>query len=297
MNADTARTCTVRFCACLALLLATCMLASSSEQTPAALPPLTRTQVSPRIWECRFRSRVLGQDKRLVVVLPAKYQAQGPAWPVVYFLHGAGRHCRTLVDNAVTRQALLDAPFVTVHPDGGAGWWIDSPVDSKSRYQSHVTEVIALAEANFNVAGEPAKRGLGGWSMGGYGALLYAEAHPGQFRALATLLPLADFPNPALPKDQNHSIPPVLGRDPALWPSFNPLHAADKLKATAIFHVTGSDAFDRTMNERLHQRLTDLSIPHTFLLKPGRHMWPFVEQTLPEALKSLAQTLANDAAR
>jgi len=170
-------------------------------------------------------------------------------------------------------------------------------VDPKSLYQSHVTEVIALAEANFNVAREPAKRGLGGWSMGGYGALLYAEAHPGQFRAIATLLSLADFPNPALPKDQNHPIPAVLGRDPALWPSFNPLHAADKLKGTALFHATGSEAFDRAMNERFHQRLTDLSIPHTFLLKPGRHTWPFVEQTLPEAQAFLAQHVLADASQ
>ena len=261
------------------------------DRTVAPLGIIAKAELASRIWECRIDSRVLGQRKRFVVVVPETYRADGPPCPVVYWLHGAGRHCRSMIGKPATREALLEAPFVTVHPDGGGGWWIDSPVKRESRYQSYVTEVVRTVEANFNVETRPAKRGLGGWSMGGYGATLYAQAHPGQFGAIATILPLLDFPNPALPKEQNHSIPGVLGRDPNTWPRLNPIGAAEKLKGMAVYHVTGNDAFDRTMNENFDRELTRLGIPHTFVTTPGAHKWSVVEKTLPEALGFLAEKM------
>lgn len=257
--------------------------------TPADI--IAKAERASRIWECHFDSRVLGRRRRFVIVVPKTYRADGLPCPVVYWLHGAGRHCRSLIDKPATRKALLDAPFVTVHPDGGGSWWIDSPVKTESRYQSYVTEVVRTVETNFNVETRPAKRGLGGWSMGGYGATLCAQAHPGEFGAIATILPLLDFPNPALPKEQNHSIPGVLGRAPNTWQQFNPICAAEKLKGMAIYHVTGNDAFDRTMNENFDRELTRLGIPHTFVKMPGAHRWSFVEKTLPEALGFLAEKL------
>jgi len=257
----------------------------------APLDIIVRTELTSRIWECRIESRMLGRRKRFVIVVPETYRDDGPPWPVVYWLHGAGRHCRSLIGKPATRKALLEARVVTVHPDGGGGWWVDSPVKPESRCQSYVTEVVRTVEANFNVETRPAKRGLGGWSMGGYGATLYAQAHPGQFGAIATILPLLDFPNPTLPKGQNHSIPGVLGRRPDTWQRYNPLRAAEKLKGMGVYHVTGDSAFDRTMNENFDRELTRLGIPHTFVKTPGAHKWSLVEKTLPEALAFLGEKL------
>lgn len=266
--------------------------ASLAADRSPVLPVLSRQELAPRIVECSAQSRALGRRERFVVVLPEGYREDGRPWPVVYFLHGAGRHCRSMVDSPRTRAAWLGAGFVSVHPNGRGGWWIDSPVRPQSRYQSWVAEGVRCAEGGFNVERRPAKRGLGGWSMGGYGAALYAEAHPGEFAALAALIPLVDFPNPSLPRDQNHSIPAVLGRDAAVWPRFNPIANADKLRGAAVWHVTGAAAFERTMNERFDRELTRLGIAHTFLTRPGGHTWDFVESVLPDALAFLEKELS-----
>ena len=274
---------------CVSCLLMSALARPAMDREITSADITAKAELASRIWECHLDSRVLGQRKRFVVVLPETYRTDGRPWPVVYWLHGAGRHCRSLIDKPATRKALLEAPFVTVHPDGGGGWWVDSPVKPESRYQSYVTEVVRTVEANFNVETRPARRGLGGWSMGGYGATLYAQAHPGQFGAIATILPLLDFPNPALPKEQNHSIPGVLGRSPDTWQHFNPIRAAEKLEGTGVYHVTGNDAFDRTMNENFDRELTRLGIPHTFVKIPGAHTWSVVERALPDALAFLAE--------
>ncbi len=267
---------------------------SASTQGPQALEVIASTKLHPRIVECKVYSPALGMHNRFVVVLPEGYAQRKTPWPVVYFLHGAGRHCRSLVSQPKTRDALLAAPFVSVHPNGRGGWWIDSPVKPESRYQTHVAEIVRTAEANFNVSKEPKHRGLGGWSMGGYGATLYAQAHPGQFAALATILPLVDFPNPSLPPKQNHSVPPVLGKDPAVWQRFNPIHYAAALRGMAIYHTTGDGAFDLTMNVNFDRRLSALGIEHTFALRPGAHTWSFVEAALPNVLRFLSRATGAD---
>ncbi len=265
-------------------------LLAASAPTPGP-PAIRMNELYPRIFDCAFRSHALGREARFVVVLPKGYDADDRTWPVVYFLHGAGRNRRSLVDHPKTRAALLAARFATVHPDGDAGWWVDSPVRPESRYQSFVSEVVRAAEARFRVSRRRAGRGLAGWSMGGYGATLYAETHPSEFAALATILPLVDFPNPQLPKEQNHAVPPVLGRDPAAWPAFNPLTHAGKLRGLALYHTTGRRAFDWTMNVHFDRRLTELGIPHTFVPRPGAHTWSVVEAALPDALGFLERSL------
>ena len=248
-------------------------------------------QLSDRVWDCELRSESLGRTTRYVVFLPAGYPSASRARaPLALLLHGAGRHRGSLFQAPKARDLLLAAPFATVMPDGGGGWWADSPVRASARFHSVIGEVLADAERRFAIGGSSRLRALTGWSMGGFGCVRYAESTPGDFRALAPMIGLLDFPNPALPPDQNHSVPAILGADPE---SFNPMRQADRLRGLEILLVTGDRAFDYTMNRNFHARLDGLGIDHTYTVLPGQgHTFTCVELCLERVVSFMGGVFA-----
>lgn len=115
----------------------------------------------------------------------------GDALPLIVMLHGeGGDHASALADLTPARAVALRvdgkplAPVALVTVDGGTGYWHAHPGDDPMGMV--VNELIPLCR----------KRGLGrsrigamGISMGGYGALLLAEKHPGLIDAVAAISP------------------------------------------------------------------------------------------------------------
>jgi S-formylglutathione hydrolase FrmB len=259
------------------------------------LTPVRReTEIHPGVAEVEFSSRVLGALKAFCVITPTAAPRDGDGWPVLFFLHGRGRTHRTLVDLEAMRRAFLDAPFCTVFPDGGDGWYIDSPVESGARYETYLAEVIAMAERVRRVSQARDGRAIAGWSMGGYGAMRFAIRHPDEFGIVAPIIGLLDFPRSAdLPAGQNYNVPVArFGADPSVWSEFNPLHRTEALRGRAILIITAADAFDRTMNEHFHARLRALNIPHEYLVLPGAHTFPVVQAAVPHVISFVARHLA-----
>ena len=71
------------------------------------------------------------------------------------------------------RTALLAAPCYVVLPQGEDGWYINAPGNPAAGYETYLEEVIAWAERTYPIARDPRARGIAGWSMGGYGALVF----------------------------------------------------------------------------------------------------------------------------
>lgn len=260
-------------------------------EATAGTAPVEPARLADRVWDCELRSKALGRRTRYVVFLPASYPAAaGTRIPVVLLLHGAGRHRKSLFEAPKARDLLLSAPFATVMPDGGGGWWADSPVRASARFHGMIGEVLADAEHRFAIGGERRLRALTGWSMGGFGCVRYAQSVPGEFCALAPMIGLLDFPNPALPPEQNHSVPAILGPEPE---SFNPMRQADRLRGLDILLVTGDRAFDYTMNRSFHARLDELGIGHTYTVLPGQgHTFNCVELCLEHVVTFLSGVFA-----
>jgi S-formylglutathione hydrolase FrmB len=243
---------------------------------------LSIVKIADRIEQITFSSRALGAAKHFCVVLPADYATQKTDLPVLYLLHGRGRNDRTLIDNATTRKALINAPFVTVFPNGEDGWYLDSPVNPKNLYGRLLEETIEAAEAKYRLSRDPRRRAMAGWSMGGYGCVKFAETHPQKFATVVSILGLLDFPRKGLPEGQSHSIPQAtFGANESDWQKLNPLYSAEQLRGTNIVLITADKAFDRTMNENFRDRSHQLQIePEWFVLK-GQHQFNVVEQALP----------------
>ena len=246
---------------------------------------------SDRISELRFHSTVLGREKTISVVAPDKRQDA----PVLFFLHGRGRHHRSLLERPECRNALLMANHWTILPDGEDGWYINSPEIPTDRYSDYLSEVIAFATKELGLSENPDHCAIGGWSMGGYGAVRYAEEHPGRFGSVVGLIGLLDFPRTeTLPEGQNYSVPVTrFGSTPTVWARFNPINAVKKLANSRLILITGSTAFDRTMNYNFAARARQAGVDCRVVELTGGHTFEVVTAALPIALQFIQESFSS----
>jgi len=238
-----------------------------------------------RITTAEIPSLALGRSLPVTVVAPETVSPAGEV-PVLFFLHGRGRHHRSLVESPAARAALLAAPFYVVLPQGEDGWYLDSPAQPAARYAAYLAEVVAWAERTLPVGGRGARRGIAGWSMGGYGAVRCAEANPGKFGFVASVIGLLDFPRPeTLPEGQNYRVPVArFTADPATWATLNPLNRVEQLRGAALTLVLATQGFERTMNEHFLAALAANRLPARVHRLEGGHEFPLVERAIPLVL-------------
>lgn len=252
------------------------------------------TEHDGRVRSITFQSAALNTEKTFCAVLPEGFAASADPWPVLFLFHGRGRHERSLIDAPGAREALLAAPFVTILPDGDDGWYINSPAQPEARYQDYIDELIAVATDRLNLSTDPRRRALSGWSMGGYGCTRYAIDRTGQFAAVAPIIGLLDFPRTGLPEGQSYEVPEDrFTTDPETWATLNPIHQAESLRGSALCLITGTTAFDRTMNLNFTRRLAELEIPHTLHLLDGGHTFDLVRESLPIVVEFITRTFAD----
>ncbi len=252
--------------------------------------------VEPRVWSCDFTSAALEKPMRFLVVLPEGVTLSNARLPVIYFLHGRGRHERTLLDND-TRQRVLASPCAVVLPRGQDGWYVNSPVIAKDRYADYLDEVIKLAEQHFPVANTAKGRAIGGWSMGGYGTVYTACRRPGDFAAVASIIGILDYPRPDVPiPGQNYAVQPRFGTNVAGWDKLNPRKLMAGLDGVPLFVAYADKAAERQMNEAFLADARARGLKVEVLPLSGGHTFPIVEQALGPAFSFMESSLAKSKA-
>lgn len=268
----------------------------------AALLFVPLLPASDRISFHQVPSAALGRTLPVTVIAPEGTSTPTAALaretPVLFFLHGRGRRHRSLLEPPAvpaTRAALLRAPFFIVLPQGEDGWYIDSPAQPEARYNAWLEEVVAWAGRSLPVSGAAAKRGIAGWSMGGYGAVRFAQTHPGTFGFVGSVIGLLDFPRAEnLPEGQNYRVPTArFTGDPAVWAAQNPLHAVETLRGARITLVLATRGFERTMNENFIAALAAKQIAAEVHWLEGGHEFPVVERALPMIIDAAARSFQN----
>ena len=143
-----------------------------------------------------MNSRILKQAVHYCVYLPSGYDAgakQSPPrlYPALYFLHGLGDNEQTLFNSG--GWTLLDdlrnqhkmGDFLIIAPDARRTFYINS-ADGQVRYSDFfLQEFIPYIEGKYRIRKGRAGRAIGGVSMGGYGALRFAFAHPELFSSVS----------------------------------------------------------------------------------------------------------------
>jgi S-formylglutathione hydrolase FrmB len=142
-----------------------------------------------------INSRILKQAVHYCVQLPPGYDAtdsKNPRrYPVLYFLHGLGQNEQTLFSTGgwsviedLRRQHKID-DFLVVAPEGKRSFYINSPGDTLRYGDFFLQEFIPDIESKYRVRPGRKGRAITGVSMGGYGALRFAFAHPELFSAVS----------------------------------------------------------------------------------------------------------------
>lgn len=126
-------------------------------------------------------------EVRLFTAVPDGF-GDGAGLPVLVVLHGASASVDDFAGfgfgqfaTAIAQESL---PMVLAGTDDGPNGWLPDGVVDPFRM---LTDDLPgwLAERGFDAE----RRGLWGWSRGGYGALAFAETHPDWMRALALFSP------------------------------------------------------------------------------------------------------------
>jgi S-formylglutathione hydrolase FrmB len=242
-----------------------------------------------------FASNALAQTETFTVVRPD--HPPGPeGYPVLIILHGLGRNQKTLLEQPETRELMLHQKALIILPDSGRGWWIDSPAEG-AKYDSMLMEVVAEVRRRFPVSAKKDEWGVLGWSMGGFGAVHFAERHPEVVNFVGSIIGLLDYPRAdGLPEDQRFPIDTsVFGDDPPGWARENPSLHVRLLHGKDIVVVIGTAAFDRTMNENFVRSAASAGIPVEVQRIQGAHVFTTVASglsiLLPRAQAHFAQAM------
>jgi hypothetical protein len=136
----------------------------------------------------RFYSQARRREVGYAIAYPP-HHSPGDELPLGLFLHAHGGDHRTQIGRLTPAHALAGngiAPFALATFDGGNLYWNAHPGDDPMAMI--VDEIVPLCR-NHGLGRRPGTIAALGVSMGGFGALLLAEKHPGLLSSVAAISP------------------------------------------------------------------------------------------------------------
>lgn len=224
-----------------------------------------------------FRSRALGRRVTFGFGLPEPGGAESGPYPALLQLHGAGGDHSDWFTLSRLPTFLEGLPIVVVAPDGASSHWMN--YGPRERYEDFLIEdLMPACESFFPI--HPGRWGIGGNSMGGYGALRLGLKYPSRFASVYA-----------------HS-PGVFDRG-FLDEYATDLTPEQRDDADVFAHATRTAAlpsrpvlsFDCGLDDQLlprirafHEHLHSIDLPHRYSELAGGHTWEFWNSRIPNAV-------------
>jgi S-formylglutathione hydrolase FrmB len=211
---------------------------------------------------------------------------------VLYFLHGLGDNEQTLFNTGgwtllddLRRQHKM-GDFLIVAPEGRRSFYINS-ADGSVRYSDFfLQEFLPHIESKYRIRPGRAGRAISGISMGGYGALRFAFAHPELFSAASAQSAALITESPRMLDSASNTgaplagvLAPVFGKPiiVAHWNENSPFLLAKRnapaLRKMSIYFNCGQDdnyGFEKGA-AALHEELQKEGVKHEYHAYPGDH--------------------------
>jgi endo-1,4-beta-xylanase len=221
-----------------------------------------------------------GRNLSFQVYTPPGYAANtSRSYPVVVSLHGIGG---TPQQRASLYAPTLDArtnsgeilPMIWVFPDGQTNSFYGDAFDGHKQVYSHIIhEALPYVDQQYRTIGRRDFRAMEGFSMGGFGAALYAVKHPELFSAvveyggaLATWQNLVQFNNAVATEMYNGMQTNFLPY--SLWDVTTANAAAVRDQINYKIIVGDADSQYQS-NVRFRDHLVGLGIDPQFQVLPG----------------------------
>jgi S-formylglutathione hydrolase FrmB len=244
-----------------------------------------------------LNSHILKQVVHYCVYIPAGYDAGAKQnspkrYPVLYFLHGLGDNEQTLFNSGGwtlledLRNQHKMGDFLIVAPEGRRSFYINSADGSVRFNDFFLQEFLPYIEGKYRVRPGRAGRAISGISMGGYGALRFAFAHPELFSSVSAQSAALIIESPQTLDSASRSGAPLAGVLAAVfgrpinvphWNENSPFVLAKKnvvaLRKQAIYFNCGQDdnyGFEKGA-AALHEELQKEGVQHEYHAYPGDH--------------------------
>src|ERR1019366_3292074 len=251
-----------------------------------------------------LQSHLLGESVHACVMPPPAYDAATAGhslrrYPGIYLLHGLGDNEQTLFKGGGwdliqdLRQKGQVSDFLLVAPEGRRTFYINC-ADGRVHYSDFfVREFIPYIESHYSIRRERSARAISGFSMGGYGALRFAFAHPELFSSVSaqSAALIAEPPQQA----ESGPLGTVFGNpiDVHHWNENSPFVLAKRNRAqiqasglSIYFNCGSKDDFGFNQGAaELHRQLQAEGIQHEYHLYPGNHGGEYFLAHLGEVLK------------
>jgi pimeloyl-ACP methyl ester carboxylesterase len=260
-------------------LLAGCSTAPSGPPPgPPAVPvPTGPAPLREPVTVQRMSSAARGTDVDLVLISPEGVPASG--LPVCLALHGRGARARTFPElglpAALTAAVRAGVPPFAIAAVDGDHYWVD--VGDEDDPQKMLAEEVPTWVKQRDLRPPSAVFGI---SMGGFGALRFARAHPDlKATAVASAALFVSWPDARARK--------VFSGE-ANWRAEEPLLHTGELRGADLGVWCGeSDPF-----EGADRRLVKAVSPAVSSFSPGKHEDEYWRGVLPDVLKFVGQRLA-----
>jgi len=256
-----------------------------------------------------FNSTLLKQEVAYSIILPSDYFSSGKSYPVIYFLHGLGDNESSWLEYGKISQYMdrmvnagTIAPFICVMPQGFRSYYSNF-YDGSFPYQDmFVKELVPFIDKKYRTQASAKKRGVMGYSMGGFGALVLPIKYPNTFRVSIPLSASIRTDKQYVDEDKNawdQQWGKIFGaerksgndRITNYYKQNSPYHLIKSLKSEDLkqiaFFIENGDK-ENTLcrsNEELHILMLKQGIPHIYNVREGGHEFKFWQESLPEAFR------------
>ncbi len=245
-----------------------------------------------------YPSRSLGCDQPYAYLMPERELNAGGDFPLLVLLHG--RQCGYLDWTEKTRIARYAANYrmIIAFPDGDNGWYTNTPSSingalSGQREDDIIEDFLPHLQQTLPVVEPGAGWGIGGFSMGGYGAIKLALKHP-------KLFSLALSHSGAFDVTQIPEVHSIFGdreqnaafrrSESVYWLAEQALCRFPSERPRLLFDC-GIDDHLLGASQSFHQHLNFVGYQHDYNEMPGHHTWPYWDRAVRTILPKAAEML------
>ena len=200
-----------------------------------------------------FTSRYIDKQSFFLVYVPQRID--GPA-PVLYLLNGSGQDPYGWQTGADLQSGSDAYDMIIVSVASYDKPYMDNPYTGDF-YESYIMEIVDIVDKLFDTKASRKFRGIGGFTLGGGGALWVGSRHPDKFISISCMS--GDFT--------------VINQ--ANW---------DNLKNQLLYIDCGTEDSLLEINRLVHQTLLDKNILHFYFEFPGDHTYKYMKQHYEEHL-------------
>lgn len=248
--------------------------------------------------------------------------------PSLYLLTGAGSSWRAWGDYGFRPQLIADRYRLVVVAVGGQTTYYVNWADGTVKAERQLMTIIRRVDARYGTSPSGSRRGVLGFSMGGYGATLLAERHPGLFGAVVSLSGVLNIENVAVkanltslaPTLNSYSAPLEPNRiwgDPVIqdahWRAMNPADHVCGLRRAWVWFSSGdgipapedadaglptaahTETTLRTANDDFARALRSHGLRFTYVTRRGVHTARYWVGDVARVLPQLAARLSHGA--